>query len=56
MNITQYTDKELIEFERLTDSLINWMFHTPNDRTPIIETIREAYDLGKTSHKQRGAK
>ena len=52
MEKRQYTDEELKKFEELTDSLIQWMFHKPNDRYPITLTIKEAFLFGLSQSKR----
>ena len=41
------SDAELSEVERLVDGLIRWMFHSPNNREPLRQTIKEAIMVGK---------
>lgn len=48
MEHRDYSNDELNEFEILTDDLIRWMFNKPNDRHPILEQIKKAFDLGET--------
>lgn len=48
MDKREYTNDELNQFEIFTDDLIKWMFHTPNDRHPILNTIKLAHGFGET--------
>lgn len=47
----RWTDEELIEIEVLTDDLIVWMFHKPNDRYPLEKIIKKAIIFGKEKKK-----
>jgi hypothetical protein len=48
-----YTNKELLELQKIKDELIIWMYHNPNDSYPIIAQLKKAFQLG-FNHKEIG--
>lgn len=49
----EWTDLELKKIQSLTDDLIKWMFHKPNDRHPIEQIIKEAMRYWKPKEKNK---
>ena len=47
-----YTNNELMFFDKLTDELVIWLFHTNDKRHAIIETLKKAYNKGLRSGKK----
>ena len=43
----KWTNKELKETDILTDDLIIWTFHKPNERYPIEAIIKKAILFGR---------
>jgi len=45
----EYTANELNEFQIIADDLILWMFTRPDDKHPILQAIKRAFDFGRDS-------
>jgi len=50
----KYSNQELAALEKMSEDLIIWMFHKPNDSHPIKVMLKRAFDFGKEITQKTG--